>query len=251
LVTDPDPRLRAAVYQHIACEPPGVFEDVMRERGWAIVRIELDEGEPLGGHNECDAIVVMGGPMGAYEQERFPWLGSELASLRTAIVSGTPVFGVCLGSQLIAASLGGRAYPGTTPEIGVLDVELTAAGREDPVMGVLPPRFPALQWHSDTFELPDGAVRLAGSPAYRNQAFRYGELTYAFQFHIEVTPAMAAEWGRVPAYAAALDAVRGPGSLERLLAEFAERAGEMEALARGLFERWAALAETRKRAYAS
>jgi GMP synthase (glutamine-hydrolysing) len=227
-----------------------VFESVMRDRGWGIVRVELDEGEPLPAQHECDAIVVMGGPMGAYDEARYPWLSEELLSLRSAIEAGVPVFGVCLGSQLIAASLGGRAYPGATPEIGVLDVELTATGREDPVTGILPPRFPTLQWHSDTFELPDGAVRLAGSPAYRNQAFRYGELTYAVQFHIEVTPAMAAEWGQVPAYAAALGAVRGPGSLERLLAEFAERAGEMEPLARALFERWAMLAETRKRAYA-
>jgi GMP synthase (glutamine-hydrolysing) len=250
-VTDPDPRLRAAVYQHIACEPPGVFENVMRERGWAIVRIELDEGDRLPDQGEFDALVVMGGPMGAYDGELHPWLGAELESVRVAIESGKPTFGVCLGSQVVAAALGGRAYPGDAPEIGVLDVELTPDGLADPVTSVMPRRFPTLQWHSDTFELPDGAVRLAGSPAYRNQAFRYGELAYAVQFHIEVTASMAAEWGQVPAYAAALEKVRGPGSLDRLLAEFAERAGEMQPLARRLFERWAALAETHKRAYAS
>jgi GMP synthase-like glutamine amidotransferase len=238
-----DSALRVAVYQHIVCEPPGVFEDVMREHGWEILRAELDEGEPLPAPDEFDVLVVMGGPMGAYEHDRYGWLGPELESVANAARSGKPVFGACLGSQLLAASLGGRAYAGERPEIGVLDVELTEAGREDPVTGALPERFPTLQWHGDTFDLPEGAVRLAGSPAYENQAFRHGDLTYAVQFHIEVTAEMAAEWGRVPAYAAALEAVSGPGSLDRLLAEFADRQTEMSGHARTLFERWVAVAE--------
>jgi GMP synthase (glutamine-hydrolysing) len=238
-----DAPVRVAVYQHIACEPPGVFEDVMHERSWQLERYELDEGDRLPEQGEFDALVVMGGPMGAYEGAAHPWLAPELESIAAAVRCGKPVFGACLGSQLLAASLGGRAYPGERPEIGVLDVELTEAGRADPVTGVLPERFPTLQWHSDTFELPPSAVRLAGSPAYENQAFRVDELAYAVQFHIEVTPEMAAEWGRVPAYAAALEAVRGPGALDGLLAEFADREPEMASVARTLFERWATLAE--------
>jgi GMP synthase (glutamine-hydrolysing) len=238
-----DVPVRVAVYQHIACEPPGVFEDVMHQRSWQLERYELDEGGRLPEQGEFDALVVMGGPMGAYEGAAHPWLAPELESIAAAVRSGKPVFGACLGSQLVAAGLGGRAYPGEAPEIGVLDVELTDAGRADVVTGVLPEQFPTLQWHSDTFDLPPNAVRLAGSPAYENQAFRVGELTYAVQFHIEVTPEMAAEWGRVPAYAAALEAVRGPGALDGLLAEFADREPDMAPIARTLFERWASLAE--------
>jgi GMP synthase-like glutamine amidotransferase len=229
------------VLQHIACEPPGVFEDVMRERGSAIVRVELDEGEPIPDDMVFDAIVVMGGPMGAYDDAEHDWLAGEKRYLAQAAAAGTPIFGACLGAQLLAAALGGRAYPGDQPEVGVLDVELTAAGRDDRVTGALPARFPTLQWHGDTFDLPPGAELLARSPAYPNQAFRWGEAVYAVQFHIEVTEAMAAEWAAVPAYAQALEAVRGPGALDALLADFAARAPEMQRHARALFERWFAL----------
>ena len=152
--------------------------------------------------------------------------------------AGLPFFGACLGSQLLAASLGARVYTGETPEVGVLDVELTEAGRNDPVLGDLPGSFATLQWHSDSFELPTGAVGLASSPAYANQAFRVGSTAYAVQFHLEVTSEMAAEWATVPSYARALEKVRGPGALDELLEAFEERREEMTAHARTLFSRW-------------
>ena len=233
------------VLQHIACEPPGIFEDVLREHGAAITRVELDEGERIPAGRTFDAIVAMGGPMGAYEDDAHDWLTDEKRHLAEAARAGTPIFGACLGAQLLAAALGGRAYRGEEPEVGVLDVELTDAGRADPVTGALPGRFPTLQWHSDTFALPPGAERLAGSPAYPNQAFRWGDAVYAVQFHIEVTEPMAAEWAAVPAYAQALEAVRGPGALDALLADFAVRAPAMQRHARALFERWFALVSSR------
>ena len=235
--------VRVLVCQHIACEPPGVLEDVMRERGWNLLRVELDEGERLPDSRDFDAAVVMGGPMGAYEESAYAWLEDEQRLLRAAIEGAKPVFGVCLGAQLLAASMGARVYRGRVPEVGVLEVKLTAAGQADPVTRALPERFSSLQWHSDTFDLPAGAVRLASSSAYPNQAFRIGALAYAVQFHLEVTDEMAAEWGRVPAYASALEAVRGPGALDRLLSEFAGEAAGMRARARALFERWAQLVE--------
>ena len=128
--------------------------------------------------------------------------------------AGLPFFGACLGSQLLAASLGGGVYTGDTPEVGVLDVELTDAGRDDPVLGGLPASFPTLQWHSDSFDLPPGAVGLATSPAYANQAFRVGATAYAVQFHVEVTSEMAAEWATVPDYARAGTGPR-PGRARR------------------------------------
>jgi GMP synthase-like glutamine amidotransferase len=233
------------VCQHIACEPPGVLEDVMRERGWVLTRVELDEGDRLPARDRFDAIVVMGGPMGAYETGEHPWLIEEQRFLRAAVGDGLPVFGVCLGAQLLAASLGARVYPGPAPEVGVLEVELTAAGREDPVAGALPERFVALQWHGDTFELPDDAVLLAVSAAYPNQAFRVGAATYGVQFHLEVTDAMAAEWGQVPAYASALESIRGPDALGGLLGEFAQHACGMRRHASELFARWVELVERR------
>ena len=226
------------VLQHIACEPPGAYADAMRERDAELHVVELDEGEPLPDWREFDAMVVMGGPMGACDDADHPWLVAERDCIGAAVRAGLPFFGACLGSQLLAASLGGRVYKGEMPEVGVLDVDLTEAGRDDPVLGELPDSFRTLQWHSDSFELPPGAVALASSPAYANQAFRVGSAAYAVQFHVEVTSEMAADWATVPDYARALEQVRGPGSLDALLEAFEERREEMTGHARTLASRW-------------
>ncbi len=210
----------------------------MREHGAELHRVELDEGEPLPDWREFDAMVVMGGPMGARDDADHPWLAAERDCIGAVVRTGLPFFGACLGSQLLAASLDARVYTGETPEVGVLDVELTEAGQNDPVLGGLPASFPTLQWHSDSFELPPGAVGLATSPAYANQAFRVGAVAYAVQFHLEVTSEMAAEWATVPDYARALEQVRGPGALDALLEAFEERRDEMTGHARTLFSRW-------------
>src|SRR5579872_2181479 len=190
--------MRTLVLQHIACEPPGAYEDVLRERGARIHRVELDEGEPLPDWREFDAIVAMGGPMSVNDE--LDWLIAEKAAIAAAVRAGTPFFGACLGSQLLAASLGARVYAGEAPEVGVLPVTLTDAALADPVFAGLPRELLTLQWHGDTFELPVGAVRLASSPAYPNQAFRWGQRAYAVQFHLEVTEGMACEWAEVPEY---------------------------------------------------
>jgi len=162
----------------------------------------------------------------------------ELELARLALESDVPLFGVCLGAQLLAASLGARVYRGDRPEVGVLPVTLTEEGRNDPVFSALPAEVLSLQWHSDTFDLPDGAVRLAGSPAYPNQAFRVGSSAYAVQFHLEVSQAMACEWAAVPAYAQALESTEGKGAFDRLLASFEAASADLLGHARTLFERW-------------
>jgi GMP synthase-like glutamine amidotransferase len=226
------------VLQHIACEPPGVYEDVLRERGATVHRVEVDAGEELPEWREFGAIVAMGGPMSANDDDVFPWLSDEKRLIGDAVRAGLPYWGVCLGVQLLAASLGARVYAGDEPEVGVLPVELTEEGRRDPVFSALPPSIPALQWHGDTFDLPDGAVRLAGSSAYPNQAFRF-ENAYGVQFHVEVSAAMAREWMDVPEYAAALDRTIGT---ENMLSAVDERVNEMLEHGRVLFERWLDLA---------
>jgi GMP synthase-like glutamine amidotransferase len=230
--------VRVLVLQHIACEPPGVYEDVLRQRGTSIHRVELDEGEPLPDRSEIDAIVCMGGPMSATDDAELPWLADEKAFIADAVRGGVPFWGVCLGVQLLAASLGARVYPGPAPEVGVLPVELTSEGLADPVFSGLPPVLPTLQWHGDTFDLPVGAVRLAGSPAYPNQAFRFGESAYGVQFHIEVSPELAREWAEVPEYAQALARVLGPGAADELIARLDDHAAEMLGHGRTIFARW-------------
>jgi GMP synthase (glutamine-hydrolysing) len=147
-------------------------------------------------------------------------------------------WGVCLGAQLLAASLGAQVFSGLAPEVGVLPVTLTREAYDDPVFVEAPYALPTLQWHGDTFELPVGAQLLATSPAYPNQAFRWGRAAYGLQFHLEVSTEMAAAWGDVPAYADALERMLGAGSLERLTEELGRRSGEMGMHARRLFERW-------------
>jgi GMP synthase-like glutamine amidotransferase len=225
------------VLQHIACEPPAAFEDELRSRGLDVLRVELDEGDALPDWRDFPAIVVMGGPMGAYDEAEHDWLASEKRLLRDAVEGGVPVWGVCLGAQLLASALGARVYRGERPEVGVLPVELTAEAADDPVFAAAPASFPALQWHGDTFDLPEGATLLARSAAYPNQAFRVGA-SYGLQFHIEVPLSLATDWGSVPAYAQSLESTLGPGALDDLLAAVAEQESVTVPLARALFGRW-------------
>jgi GMP synthase (glutamine-hydrolysing) len=232
-----DQRSTLLALQHIACEPPGAYEDELRERGGSLVRVMVDRGEPLPDWREFDGIVAMGGPMGAYEDDRLPWLAPEKRMIADAVAAGMPVWGVCLGAQLLAASLGATVSPGPAPEVGLLAVQRTDAAASDPVFSLLPDEFPALQWHGDTFTLPAGAVQLARSDAYEQQAFTVNR-AYAVQFHLEVGAALATEWGEVPAYAESLEAIMGARALPRLIDEVAAHEGEMRALARALFGAW-------------
>ena len=215
-----------------------MYEDVLRERGATVLRVELDEGEALPGLEGIDAIVAMGGPMSVNDEHEHPWLGDEKRLIREAVADDIPFFGACLGVQLFASNLGARVTTGGVPEGCVLPVYGTDAARDDPVFSGLAWPRPTLQWHSDTFELPAGATLLATSPAYPHQAFRVGERAYGVQFHLEVTDEMADEWARVPEYAVAADRALGPGGLERLLDDFRASADEMRADARTLFSRW-------------
>jgi GMP synthase (glutamine-hydrolysing) len=230
--------VKALVLQHIACEPPGVYEDVLLERGASIHRVELDKGDLLPDWRDFDLIVAMGGPMSVNDEREHPWLVDEKRLIREAVTAGAGFWGACLGVQLLASSLGARVHAGATPEVGVLPVTLTDEGAADAVLSGLPRELPTLQWHGDTFDLPDGAVRLAGSPAYPNQAFRWGRAAYGVQFHLEVTGGMAREWAQVPAYVDSLERTLGPGSAEQLFADFDAASATMQDHARAMFERW-------------
>lgn len=236
--------MRALVLQHIACEPPGEYEDVLVEREVDILRVELDEGEPLPEPGSFDAIIAMGGPMSVNDDAELPWLTDEKRLIGESVRAGVPYWGVCLGVQLLAASLGARVYAGPLPEVGLLEVTLTDHAEADPVFRGLPLRLTTLQWHGDTFDLPDGATLLVSSEAYPNQAFRWGARAYGVQFHLEVSTAMAEEWAAVPAYGEYLDRVLGPGALPRLIEDLGNREGEITSHGRRMFERWLDIAAT-------
>jgi GMP synthase (glutamine-hydrolysing) len=229
--------MRFLVIQHAACEPPGAYEEEMRARGISCERVHLDQGMPMPDWRSFDAIVAMGGPMGANDEAALPWLAREKQQLAEAVGAGVPYWGVCLGAQLLAASLGARVYRGERPEIGIYgDVELTPAARRDPVFARAPQRIVTLQWHGDTFELPLGARLLASSPAYANQAFAWRR-AYGLQFHLEASAELASTWLEVPAYAEEIAHVLGPGALEELAGRL-EELHDAPALARELFASW-------------
>ena len=210
----------ACVLQHIRCEPPGIFGEVLREHGIAMATTELDEGEELPDWRDVDLVLAMGGPMSVHDEAEHPWLVQEKAWIAAAVRAGVPYLGVCLGAQLLAASLGAPVWTGAAPEVGVLPVSVTAAGQADPVFSALGQQFLALQWHGDTFGVPSAAIHLGSSPAYQNQAFRFGDVAYAVQFHVEVSDPMLAAWQHIPAYRASAEAALGPAGLGQLAAAF-------------------------------
>jgi GMP synthase (glutamine-hydrolysing) len=168
---------------------PGVFADAVRGEGH-----ELEEwSAPLGGEPpEADALIVFGGAMHPDEDEAHPWLASEHRLLAAALERGTPLFGVCLGAQLIARAAGAAVRRAPEPEIGWLPVEPTPAAQDDPVLGGLRAGARVFQYHHYTWELPPGAVELATSSVC-TQAFRL-ENAWGIQFHPEVTEAQVAQW---------------------------------------------------------
>jgi GMP synthase (glutamine-hydrolysing) len=234
--------VRVLVLQHIACEHPGVFSEVMRDRGVEQVPVELDENEPLPDWRGFDAVLAMGGPMGAVDDADHPWLAPEKQLVREAVDEGRPFLGVCLGVQLLAAALDAPVYPAERPEVGLLPVELTPDGRDDPLFAGVEEPLVSLQWHGDTFDLPDGAALLARSPLVPNQAFRAAERAYGVQFHLEVTGEMAREWAGVPAYQRSLADTLGEEDGAQFIADLERRADELHPAARRLFANWLDLA---------
>jgi GMP synthase-like glutamine amidotransferase len=170
---------------------PGVFADAIAAGDHELEVWEVPtRGAPSAGGT--DAVVVLGGAMHPDEDHRHGWLTDELRYLEHALEDGTPVLGVCLGSQLLGRAAGAEVYRASEPEVGWLEVELTAAAATDPVAGALPARFEAFQWHHYTHGLPAGAVELARSRVC-TQAFRLGR-AWGVQFHPEVRAEQVETW---------------------------------------------------------
>lgn len=242
-----DPRLRGMpdgaqrspilVLQHAGCEPPGAYEDELLARRIPFTRVRLDLSEELPDWRAYAGIVAMGGSMSVNDEAAHPWLASEKRLIAAAVEAGVPYWGVCLGAQLLAASLGARVRRGEQPELGMLAVELTEAAASDPVFATAPASFQTLQWHGETYELPRGAVQLARSRYYEQQAFALGG-AYALQFHLEVGSELAREWMLLPEFAQELEQVQGAGAPAALLSALGEAEGAALGLARSLFSRW-------------
>ena len=210
--------MKLLVFQHSACEHPGIFRSFLRDDGITWHAVELDLGGKIPPLEYYDALWVMGGPMDVWDIEEFPWLIEEKLAVRRWVRDlNRPFLGVCLGHQLLADSLGGTCGPQRPPEIGIHDVELTAASLSDPLFAGLPQTFKTLQWHSvRVAQLPENAIVMATSPACRCQAMRVGNCAWSMQYHVEVEATTIPEWGAVAEYAQALERTHEGGALDRM-----------------------------------
>lgn len=181
--------MRLNALLHAPFEGVGSIALWAADRGHALAETHVYARETLPGPADFDMLVVMGGPMGVNDEAAHPWLTAEKKAIEAAVAADRPVLGICLGAQLVATVLGGAVTPNPVPEIGWFPVTLTAAGEAEPALAALPASFMAFHWHGDTFSVPPGAVRAAGSDACANQAFVFRHRVLGLQFHPETTPA--------------------------------------------------------------
>ncbi|HVJ52045.1 MAG TPA: glutamine amidotransferase [Aliidongia sp.] len=178
----------ALAVRHVAFEDLGLLTPLLSARGYRAIYREAPDGLSVAELLDADLLIVLGGPIGAYEEDDYPFLAAELRALERRLKEARPTLGICLGAQLMARALGASVYPGRRgKEIGWAPLALTDAGR-DSNLAALGREVPVLHWHGDTFDLPKGSTRLASTSLYENQAFAIGSTALGLQFHLE-TPA--------------------------------------------------------------
>jgi len=226
------------IFKHVQFEGPGTLAEPLKALGIKYREVNLYEGGAPKNLEGCGGLIIMGGPMNVYEETEYPFLKDEDKLIKEALAKKLPMIGVCLGAQLMAKAAGAKVTKGQKKEIGWYPLHLTKEATADPAFKMLPKEIEIFQWHGDTFEIPKGAVRLASSKLFPNQAFRIGENAYAFQFHIEVTEAIIKEW--IEINGTELEGVRDYIDSKKVLAESKQKASELKKLAdniyKGLFD---------------
>jgi len=187
-----DSALRIHHLQHVSFESLGTMASHLLHRGHQLSSTHLYIGQPLPSIDEFDWLIVMGGPMGVYDEIEFQWLYEEKSFIRKTLKSGKVVLGVCLGAQLIADVLGAKVFKNEHREIGWFPIERKINANQSIVADVFPKTLDVFHWHGDTFEIPRGAHLLASSEACRNQGFIFEDRVVGLQFHLETTPDSAA-----------------------------------------------------------
>ena len=232
--------MKILVLQHADVEHPGVFRDFLKEDGHSWDAIELDQGEKLPSLDGYDALWVMGGPMDTWQEDANPWLIEEKAIIKEAVEGrGMPFLGLCLGHQLLADALGGKVGPSKTPEIGVMNVQLTELGASGVFFDGIPEIFPALQWHSaEVMQMPAGAECLATSPACAVQAMKWGPRAFSMQFHVEVESDTVDNWAVIPEYKGALEKALGSSGVEAMKSAVDPQMNAFNNIAERIYINW-------------
>lgn len=235
------------VLQHADVEHPGIFRSFLREDGHTWDTVELNNGAPLPDVSGYDALWVLGGPMDVWQEDEYPWLRTEKDFIRDAVQDkGIPYLGLCLGHQLLAEALGGTVAASQTPEIGVMDVQLTEAGATGVLFDGIPEVFKTLQWHSaEVTQMPAGATCLATSPACAVQAMKWETRAFSVQFHLEVEQDTVENWAGIPEYRTALEQAMGADGVQKLQAAAASHQADFEKAAERFYINW--LQSTAKR----
>ncbi len=225
------------VFQHIACETPGIFLELFREQKRPVETVRLYEGDRTPDDlSRYSGLLVMGGPMSVNDEADYPWLESEDRLLKQALARDFPTLGICLGSQLVAKAAGGTIRRGPRKEIGWYPVRLTMAARRDPLFREFPETIEVFEWHGEYFDTPPGAVNLAGSELYQCQAFSIGRNVYGLLFHLEVTGQMVREW--VATFKEELDGVKEYIRPEAIIEQLPQRINALNERARTFFGRF-------------
>lgn len=230
---------RILVCQHVAFEVLGTLDPLFKSYGFRIRYVNFDrEPDATPSLDRYHGLVLLGGPMSADDDARHPHLLTEIQLIRDAIERGIPVLGVCLGAQLIARALGAALRPSPKTEIGWYPISLTEEGRRDPMLSDFAESEWIFQWHSDTFDIPEGAVHLASSPSCPNQGFRYGDRTYALQFHLEVDEALIERWLTVPIHLEELKSLGDAVNPDGIRRETREHIGRAKKLSDATFSKF-------------
>jgi GMP synthase (glutamine-hydrolysing) len=232
-------RPKILVFQHVPYEPLGTLDPLLKAAGFRIRYINF--GRNPDQRPELDkyaALIVLGGPMNSDQIKTHPNLITEMELIREAVERKMAVLGICLGAQLLARALGGNVVRNAKREIGWYEVELTRAGKDDPVLSTFATKQRVFQWHEDGIELPPAAEHLAQSPDSFVQAFRYADNAYGFQFHLEVDASLIERWLTVPANRPTLADEEGRIVPDEIRQQSAAHIGALEAQSKETFTRW-------------
>lgn len=237
---------RVLVFQHVPHEILGNFNPLLKNAGFRIRYVNFGR-EPDAQPNvaKYDGLIILGGPMCVDQTSDHPHLKTELACIEQAMEQDMPVFGICLGAQLIAKSLGASVKKNPVKEIGWYDVSPTNSGDKDPLFTHFEGTEKIFQWHGDTFDIPAGAQHLATSPQCTNQAFRFDERVYGLQFHLEVDAPMIDRWLNMPSMSAEIEGEDENITSERIHTETGTHIGRSTQLGERLFGAWIDLFSTR------
>ena len=185
--------MRLHYFQHVSFEGLSSIDPWAKEMGYEITATRLFAKDPFPNLDDIDWLIIMGGPMGIYDEDKYPWLLSEKNYIEQAVVQGKIVLGICLGAQLIADVLGAKIYPNKYKEIGWFPIQKTSETAQTRLADFLPAQIDAFHWHGDTFDIPKGAIHIAKSKACENQGFIYDDHVVALQFHLETMEQSAKE----------------------------------------------------------